>query len=129
MMFTSVMPHLYTADMERAVAFYRDLLGGTQTFRTPAEGLAEHVELRIGDAIIALSSRDAVPRQGLPEPTPGHPMELTVGCDSADDAVAALRAAGTPVLVEPYSHAAGHRLAYVADPDGNWIAVASKERA
>ena len=34
----SVMPNLYTADMDRAVAFYRDLLGGTQTFRHPAEG-------------------------------------------------------------------------------------------
>ena len=56
-------------------------------------------------------------------------MELVVWCDSADDAVAALRAAGTPVLVEPCSHAAGHRRAYVADPDGNWIALVSEEAA
>ena len=123
----SVMPNLYSADVERAAAFYRDLLGGTQTFRTPAEGVAEHVELRLGDVIIAISSRDAVERQGLPAPGAGHPMELVVWCDSADDAVAALRAAGTPVLVEPSSHAAGHRRAYVADPDGNWIALVSKE--
>jgi lactoylglutathione lyase len=129
MPFTSVTPNLYTADMDRAVAFYRDLLGGTQTFRTPAEGTPTHVELRLGDVIIALSSRDEVARQGLPEPTSGHPLELVVGCDSADDAVAALRAAGTPVLVEPYGHFSGHRRAYVADPDGNWIVIASKERA
>jgi lactoylglutathione lyase len=127
MRFLSVMPNLYCADVERTAAFYRDLLGGTQTFRTPAEGPPEHVELRIGDVIIALSSRDAVPRQGLPAPTAGNPMELVVECESAEDAVAALRAAGTPVLVEPYSHPSGHRRAYVADPDGNWIAVASKE--
>jgi predicted enzyme related to lactoylglutathione lyase len=50
-----------------------------------------------------------------------------VGCDSADDAVAALRAAGTPVLVEPYSHGSGFRRAYVADPDGNWIVIASRD--
>ena len=129
MTFMSVMPNLYTADMERAVGFYRDLLGGTQTFRTPAEGIPVHVELRIGDVIIALSSREAVPRQGLPTPTAGNPMELVVGCESTDEAVAALRAAGTPVLVEPYSHRSGHRRAYVADPDGNWIALASKEGA
>jgi predicted enzyme related to lactoylglutathione lyase len=49
-----------------------------------------------------------------------------IGCDSADDTVATLRAAGVPVLVEPHSHVSGHRRAYVADPDGNWIAVASK---
>jgi predicted enzyme related to lactoylglutathione lyase len=47
---------------------------------------------------------------------------------SADDTVAALRAAGTPVLQEPYSHFSGHRRAYVADPDGNWIVLASKEK-
>ena len=129
MTFMSVMPNLYTADMERAVGFYRDLLGGTQTFRTPAEGIPVHVELRIGDVIIALSRREAVPRQGLPEPAAGNPMELVVGCDSTDEAIAALRAAGTPVLVEPHSHPSGHRRAYVADPDGNWIALASKETA
>jgi lactoylglutathione lyase len=123
----SVMPHLYVADVARAACFYRDLLGGTQTFQHPAEGPAEHVELRLGDTVIALSNRDAVVREGLPAPTAGHPMELTVGCDSADDLVATLRAAGTPVLAEPVTHFSGHRRAYVADPDGNWIALASKE--
>jgi len=126
----SVMPNLYAADVDRAAAFYRDLLGGTQTFRYPAEGRAEHVELRIGDVIVALSSRDAVEGDGLPAPTAGHPLELVLWCDSADETVAALRAAGTPVLVEPYSgHVSGLRRAYVADPDGNWIAVVSDERA
>ncbi|MGH3405354.1 MAG: VOC family protein, partial [Streptosporangiaceae bacterium] len=109
MAFTSVMPNLYSADIDRAVAFYRDLLGGTQTFRTPADGPPVHVELRLGDFTIAVSSRDAVPEQGLPAPTPGHPLELVLGCESADDAVAALRAAGAPVRVEPYRHPAGHR--------------------
>jgi lactoylglutathione lyase len=124
----SVMPNLYSADVDRAVAFYRDLLGGAQTFRHPAEGPAEHVELRLGDITIAISSKQAVEAEGMPAPTAGHPMELVVGCDSADDTVAALRGAGTPVLQEPYSHFSGHRRAYVADPDGNWIVVASKER-
>jgi predicted enzyme related to lactoylglutathione lyase len=55
-------------------------------------------------------------------------MELVVGCDSADGTVAALRAAGTPVLQDPYNHFSGHRRAYVADPDGNWIVLASKEK-
>jgi lactoylglutathione lyase len=126
---TSVMPNLYTADMARAITFYRDLLGGTQTFATPAEGTPEHVEFRLGDVIVALSSREAVPRQGLPAATTGHPMELVIDCDSTDDTVAALRAAGTPVLVEPHNHASGHRRAYVADPDGNWIALVSRQSA
>jgi lactoylglutathione lyase len=127
MTFTSIMPNLYAADIERTVAFYRDLLGSTQTFRYPAQGPAEHVELRLGDVTLALSSRDAVHGQGLPAPAPGNPLELVVWCDSADAAVAALRDAGTPVLVEPYDHVAGHRRAYVADPDGTWVVLVSKQ--
>jgi catechol 2,3-dioxygenase-like lactoylglutathione lyase family enzyme len=50
-----------------------------------------------------------------------------VWCDSADEAVAALRAAGVPVLAEPQGgHVSGHRRGYVADPDGNWIALVSQ---
>jgi len=66
MIFRSVMPNLYSADVDRAAGFYRDLLGAAQTFRTPAEGPAGHVELRLGGVTIALSSREAVRRQGLP---------------------------------------------------------------
>jgi lactoylglutathione lyase len=127
-MITSVMTNLYSTDVERAVAFYRDLLGGTQTFRYPADGPAEHVELRLGDVVIALSNRDAVLEEGLPEPTAGHPMELVMWCDSTDDVITTLRAAGTAVLLEPHSgHVSGHRRAYVTDPDGTWIALVSKE--
>jgi lactoylglutathione lyase len=128
MIVMSVMPNLYSADVERAVAFYRDQLGGTQTFQSPAAGPALHVELRLGDVTVAVSSRDAVQAEGMPTPTAGHPMELVIWCDSTDDTVAALRAAGAPVLVEPHSgHVSGHRRAYVADPDGNWIALVSKD--
>jgi lactoylglutathione lyase len=125
--FLSVMLNLYTADVDRAVAFYRDQLGGTQTFRYPPEGKAEHVELRVGDVTIALSSRHGIELEGLPMSTAGHPMELVVWCDSTDDAAAELRGAGTPVLAEPYrGEASGHRRAYVADPDGNLVALVSK---
>ena len=126
MKFLSVMPNLYTADIEASVAFYRDLLGGAETFRTPKSGTPVHVEIRIGDVTVAISDRDEVGPQGLPAPSAGHPFELVVWCDSADEAVAGLRAAGVPVLVEPSAHAAGNRRGYVADPDGNWIAVVSQ---
>ena len=129
MKFLAVMPNLYAADVEASVAFYRDLLGGTETFRTPTTGTPVHVELRIGDVIVALSHRDEVAPQGLPEPSAGHPFELVVWCDSADEAVAALRAAGVPVVVEPGAHASGHRRGYVADPDGNWVALVSEDPA
>lgn len=125
MTFTSVMPNLYTADIDRAAAFYLDRLGATQTYRYPAQGPARHLEFQLGGVMIALTGRHIAEGEGLPAPTAGHPLELVVWCESVDDAVAALRGAGTPVLVEPYDHVAGHRRAYVTDPDGNWIALVS----
>jgi hypothetical protein len=82
-MFTSMLLNLFTADLDRSVAFYRDQLGGTQTFQYPPQGRPEHVELRIGDVTIAISSYDAAERAGLPTPSPGHPMEIAIECDSA----------------------------------------------
>jgi lactoylglutathione lyase len=124
---TSVMPNLYSTDVERAAAFYGEMLGGTQTFQYPETGTPEHVEVCLGDVTIAISHRDAVASQGLPKPSAGNPMELVLWCDDADAIVATLRAAGTPVLVEPSVHdASGHRRAYVADPDGHWICLVSR---
>jgi hypothetical protein len=40
--------------------------------------------------------------------------------------IAALHAAGMPVLVEP-SAGYAHHCAYVTDPDGNWIALIGKQ--
>src|SRR5579863_1192766 len=104
MAFSSMMPNLYVSDVERSAAFYRDLLGGSETFRLPATGPATHVELRIGATVIAISAAAEVPAQGLPTPTPGHALELVVWCDSAVDAIGDLRAAGVQVFVEPPSH-------------------------
>jgi lactoylglutathione lyase len=126
MAFLSLMPNLYVSDVERAAAFYRDLLGGTETFRVPAAGPALHVEVRVGTVMIALSAATEVAEQGLPAPTPGHPFELVVWCDSAAAAIEDLRAAGVPILAEPYSHVSGTLRGYVTDPEGNWIAVVSK---
>lgn len=86
--------------------------------RLPAEGSAKHVELRLGAVIVAISAATEVPAQGLPTPTPGHPLELVVWCDSAQEAIEDLRVAGVPTLVEPCSHVSGTCRGYVTDPTG-----------
>jgi lactoylglutathione lyase len=73
--------------------------------------------------MLAITSHAALEGSGLPAPSPGHAHELVVWCEDIDAAMARLRAAGAPVLVEPYAHVAGHRRAYVADPDANWLAL------
>lgn len=124
-MFRIELPLYYVDDMDAALGFYRDALGGMQTFQFPAEGAPEHVELRIGEVVIGITRREAVREMALPAPTAGHPGELVVRCDSVDAAVEFLRERGVSVLMEPIDHVAGHRRAYVADPDGNWVALIS----
>lgn len=75
-----------------------------------------------GDSQLALSTDRAIAAVGL-EPRGGNSFELIVWCDDVDAEAARLGAAGVPVLVEPYQHVAGHRRAYIADPDGNWLAL------
>ena len=121
-MFSSSMPNLYSADVAASAHFYGEVLGFSQTFQYPPTGTARHVELRLGDSMLAITSYAAVSETGLPAPSTGHTQELVVWCDNVDAAVSRARSAGAPVLVEPYNHVAGHRRAYVADPDGNWLA-------
>lgn len=124
-LFQIELPLYYTSDIDASLAFYRDALGGEQTFQFPAEGAPEHVELRIGEVTVGVTKREALMEMSLPAPKPGNPGELVLRCNSVDEAVAFLRARGVPILMEPIDHVAGHRRAYVTDPDGNWVALIS----
>ena len=122
-MFTDAMTNLFTPDINRAVAFYRDLVGFTQTFQYPAMGQPEHAEFRLGHFMLALSRVEAARTVSLPEPRPGNLAELVIWCDDVDAELSRLTAAGTPVLVKPFEHVAGQRRASVEDPDGNWVTL------
>lgn len=123
-MFTASMPNIYTHDIDAAAAFYRDQLGFVQTYRFPRDANAqpEHVELRLGDSQLAISTYDAAAAAGV-DPSTGNSFELVIWCNDVDRAVARLRSAGARVAVEPYDHKAAHRCAYVVGPDGNWLAL------
>ncbi len=119
---TACMPNLFTGDVEAGVRFYTGQLGFTVAFRAPTEGRVVHAVLRLGDSLLALSTPETVGAAGL-RPGPGNPAELVVWCSDVDHETARLRAAGVPVLVDPYRHPSGHRRSYVADPAGNWVAL------
>jgi lactoylglutathione lyase len=121
-MILASMPNIYTGDMGTAAAFYCDHLGFVQTYRFPRDGRPEHVDLRLGDSQLALSTYVAAADAGV-DPSTGNSFELVLWCDDVDREVARLRAAGARVAVEPHDHKAGHRRAYVVDPDGNWLGL------
>jgi lactoylglutathione lyase len=116
-------PILYSDDPSSAVAFYRDLLGFSETFRFPEDGEADFVALKLDGAELAIG-RAGDPLHGKPvRPASGHRFELCVYTDDVDSAVTKLREAGVPVLVEPADQPWNERLAYVEDPDGNPVMI------
>lgn len=131
--FKSTFPILYTEDLSRSVAFYRELLGFAETYRFPAEGEPEFVALELDEGSIGLAdiSKTTEGIHGRPlRPASGHRFELCVYADDVDAAIAKLRAAGVPVLAEPADQPWGERLAYVEDPAGNPVHITAPiERA
>lgn len=60
------------------------------------------------------------------EPGGSPRFEMFVYVDGLDEHVLALRASGAAVLREPADMPWGERVAYVADPDGNPVALAAR---
>jgi len=119
--------NLYTRDIEAGLHFYRDLLGFAETFRTPAEGIPEHVELRLNEFMVGLGTVEAAKRVHGVEATPGRPaMVLVLWTDNVDKACADLAAAGVPVLQPPHDTGNSNRNALLRDPDGNLVEIVGK---
>jgi len=127
-MFLSTFPSLYTSDINQSLTFYRDLLEFEETFRFPDKGEPEHVELRLGDSLIALTTYAAAKEGSVAAPTPGHPFELTIWAEDVYQAINHLRESAVPVVIEPKEHKAGVHRAYVSDPDGNWLSIVSRNK-
>ena len=125
-MFTSAFPILYSANLPRAIHFYRDLLGMSETFRFPNAGDPAFVTLTLGSASIGIGTYDPVEgleARNLRPPIEGRGFELCIYADDVDAAIEHLRASGVRVLIEPVDQPWGERLAYVEDPDGNAVMV------
>jgi predicted enzyme related to lactoylglutathione lyase len=94
-------------DLEAGLRFYRDSLGHELRWRNDAIGQAG-LALAAGDTEIVLTTRQ------------GYEPDWLVA--SADEAAAAVQAAGGRVVTEPFDIPVG-RLAVVADPFGNILVV------
>jgi len=126
-MFVAALVNLYTHDIEAGLRFYRDLLGFEETFRTPTEGVPEHVELRLNGFTIGLGTVEAARRVHGVEAAPGSPaMVLVVWTHDIDAAYGELVAAGVPSIQPPHDTGNNNRNALLRDPDGNLVEIVSK---
>jgi lactoylglutathione lyase len=117
-------PMLSTENLERALGFYGELLGGTETYRFPEGEQPVFVVLKLGESEVGLGAITPGSRplhgQAL-RPAQGHRIELCVYVDDVDATVGRMRAGGVPILLEPTDQQWGERVAYVSDPDGNLV--------
>ena len=119
--------NLYTRDIEAGLRFYKDLLGLEETFRTPTEGIPEHVEFRVGGFTLGLGSVEAARRVHGVEAEPGAPaMVVVLWTDDVDTTFEALVRGGAPAFQAPHDSGNNNRNALIRDPDGNLVELVSK---
>ena len=118
-------PVLYAKDVEAVAAFY-GRLGFREHVRLPSpDGSPGYVGMARDGAELAVTA-EASPRElaGV-EPGPGPRHELFVYVADVDATVAEVRDAGATVLREPAEMPWGERVAFVADPEGNVVSIAT----
>ena len=123
-MITQLFPILSTPDMERALAFYRDLLGGTIAFDFPGpDGEPAYVGLDIGSSHIGIGAdaeRGASSDRGR--------ISLWIYAGDCDAVIERMRAAGVTITEEPAEQPWGERVARVLDPDGTEVIIGTRSR-
>jgi lactoylglutathione lyase len=126
-MFSAPMVNLYTHDIAAGIRFYQDLLGFTETFRTPSEGTPEHVEMRLDNFMVGLGTVEAARRVHGVDAVPGSPaMVLVIWTDDVDAAFAELTGAGVGAVQPPHDTGTSNRNALLRDPDGNLVELVAR---
>jgi lactoylglutathione lyase len=126
-MFQTGFVNLYTRDIEAGIRFYEGLLGFSETFRTPREGVPEHVEFELGGFKVGLGTVEAARQVHAVEASPGAPaMVLVVWTEDVDAAHQKLVGEGVTVVQPPHDTGNNNRNALFRDPDGNLVELVAK---
>src|SRR4051794_40348556 len=100
-MFQSFQVNTIVPDVEPCVTFYK-ALGFEETYRFPAEGTPEHVEVRANGLTLGIGSVAAARSvHDLELSGAGNAVHVCLWCDDVDAAFATMLAAGGQTVREP----------------------------
>lgn len=120
-------PVIFAQRVSVTAEFY-EWLGFQRQFQLPAEGEPGYVGLRRDTSEVAVVAADWPREQYGATVADGVRFEMFVYVADVDAAVDALRQRQGTILREPADMPWGERVAYVADPDGNPVALAAAAR-
>jgi len=118
---TALTPHLVVTPADKALAFYRDVLGAQVLDVTsfPGSSAVAHAELDFGIGKLTLS--DPLKAYGLvapPDPAGGASFSLALYVPNVDEVVARAVAGGATLREPPTTFVSGDRYASLLDPFG-----------
>jgi PhnB protein len=116
----SVTPYLIVKGAAKAIEFYKQAFGATETFRMPQpDGKIGHAELKIGDSTIMLA--DEFPERNVrgPESLGGSPVMIHLYIDDVDTVAKRAVASGAKEIRPVQNQFYGDRSGMFADPFGH----------
>jgi lactoylglutathione lyase len=118
---------LFVSDLDRAISFYRDVVGVPLRFRADA-----YAEFATEGTKFALFPRSELPaligRHAPPDPAPWPQGELAFFVEDVDAEYERLRRMAVPMLAPPTNRPWGERTLHIADPDGNLVELTRAKR-
>ena len=125
---TVASPRLTFKNAAKAIEFYKQAFGATETFRFEVGGGIPHAEIKIGDSVIMLTEEWPEGRRFSPETLGYSPVSVSLTVDDTDSVVARAVAAGAKVVAPVQDQFYGHREGTVVDPFGySWSVSMVKE--
>lgn len=124
--YRGVTPYLIVRDAARALDFYRDAFGASETLRLPGpNGQIGHAEIRIGDGMVMLA--DEMPEMGHKGPAAlgGTPITLMIYVPDVDTRFAKAVAAGDVIKNPLKDQFYGDRSGTIVDPFGHIWTIAT----
>ena len=121
---TALGASLTVTDLQRSVAWYRDVVGFAVDREHEREGTLMAVSLRAGDVRVLLTQDDGA-RGADRQKGEGISLQFTTDRDAIDEVAARIEDAGGTLETKPTDTPWGVRVARFRDPDGFKLVLSS----